>query len=509
MCDTNYIYLLQEQQFINTKQNIYKIEIHTKPNFTSFNQYPKEYVLLFLIICNDCKFIEKKVIDIFKQNFKLRNDIGNKYFEGDYKIMIDIIYSTIKNEIINKDIEDNQYDDDEHNYKITTYEEWIKYNDISKIIITNKKGEGYLRFKGDLWRKLYDKERFDFDENEMEDLLRFIEKVQSTNIKMISPGNELVFGDELMNICYQYKNQLTDEIITWNAYNKLNKDETENYSLKVIDNDNYKCIFLNIEYDTDKIFKDTIKKCYVKNCDFYNLNYHEYVFPSSNKSSIEYFIFNSVNCTFTPVDELINNKILTEQYKGRRIVNVKNIVNIDIVDNILNSLITNEIKLQYKKLVYNLIVVQEEKQIIFYDYNDCLLTSWIKDLLYSISNNIYVKAHDYYNNKLEFKKFLKKHKPRCVIISGHEYSIKTQINDFCKLGFKNIIVCQNDKSNTMYNIVNFRKYLQDNKDLLIKCIKDEINYEHKEWQNAIQHDDSIFYSSDLLFTNFLKWCCVK
>jgi len=503
MCDTNYIYLLQEQEYVNAKQNIYKVQITTEHNHIMVNQGS---ILLFQMICNDCNNIEKKVIDIFKQKFKLQKDIGNEYFKGDYKIMIGIIISTL----IDKDIEDNE--NIKKDYKITTYEEWIKYNNISKIIITNKKGEGYLRFKSELWRKLYDKNRFDFDENEMEDLLRFIEKVQSTNIKMISPGNELVFGDELMNICYQYKNQLTDEIITWNAYNKLNKDETENYSLKVIDNENYKCISLNIVYDTDKIFKDTIKKCYIKKCDFYNLNYHEYVFPTSNstnKSSIEYFIFNSVNCTFTPVDELINNKILTEQYKGRRIVNVKNIVNIDIVDNILNSLITNEIKLQYKKLVYNLIVVQEEKQIIFYDYNDCLLTSWIKDLLYSISNNIYVKAHDYYNNKLEFKKLLKKHKPRCVIISGHEYSIKTQINDFCKLGFKNIIVCQNDKSNTMYNIVNFRKYLQDNKDVLIKCIKDEINYEHKEWKNAIQHDDSIFYSSDLLFTNFFKWCCVK
>ena len=119
-----------------------------------------------------------------------------------------------------------------------------------------------------------------------------------------------------------------------------------------------------------------------------------------------------------------------------------------------------------------------------------------------------MKAHDYYNNKLEFKKFLKQHKPRCVIISGYEYSIKTQINDFCKLGFKNIIVCQNDKSNTMYNIVNFRKYLQDNKEIILNCI----NKEEKRCEpDRLEHmfDDDIFYIECMLLPNYLKWCCIR
>ncbi len=51
------------------------------------------------------------------------------------------------------------------------------------------------------------------------------------------------------------------------------------------------------------------------------------------------------------------------------------------------------------------------------------------------------------------------------------------------------------------------KYLQDNKEKIIKCINDESdnNYDIKKWEYDT-HDD-IFYQPHLLQTNFLKWCC--
>ena len=69
----------------------------------------------------------------------------------------------------------------------------------------------------------------------------------------------------------------------------------------------------------------------------------------------------------------------------------------------------------------------------------------------------------------------------------------------------------------MYNISNFRKYLNDNKESLLKCMKEENNCEFRsksfEWENKWQtqtlFNDDIFYISDLLLTNFLKWCCAK
>jgi hypothetical protein len=95
---TNYIYLLQEREFIKTNEKIYKVGMTKKENFERFNQYPKGSVLLFQIICHDCKNMEVQVIKQFKEKFIQRKDIGSEYFEGNYKSMIDIIYSTVKSE---------------------------------------------------------------------------------------------------------------------------------------------------------------------------------------------------------------------------------------------------------------------------------------------------------------------------------------------------------------------------------------------------------------------------
>lgn len=105
----SYIYLLQEREFIKTNENIFKVGMTKKENYGRFNQYPKGSILLFQMICNDCSFFEKKIIKIFKNEFIHRKDIGNEYFEcKDYNIMIDIIYSTIKND-------NNKYDNKDDN----------------------------------------------------------------------------------------------------------------------------------------------------------------------------------------------------------------------------------------------------------------------------------------------------------------------------------------------------------------------------------------------------------
>lgn len=99
---TQYIYLLQEREFIKTKEYVYKVGMTKKENHERFNQYPKGSVLLFQMICNNCKNMEKLVLKKFKETFKQRKDIGNEYFEGEYKDMIDIIYLTIKITILLK-----------------------------------------------------------------------------------------------------------------------------------------------------------------------------------------------------------------------------------------------------------------------------------------------------------------------------------------------------------------------------------------------------------------------
>jgi len=100
-----YIYLLILREFKNSKENVYKIGRTKQENHKRFNQYPKGSSLLLQIICNDCTKNEKDILKIFREKFKHRTEFGNEYFEGNYKEMINIIFSTIQNEICKEEIE--------------------------------------------------------------------------------------------------------------------------------------------------------------------------------------------------------------------------------------------------------------------------------------------------------------------------------------------------------------------------------------------------------------------
>ena len=120
MCENqiiNYIYLLQEREFVKTKEKIYKVGRTKKENHQRFNQYPKGSILLFQMICKKCENIEGKIIKEFKDKFKQCKDIGNEYFEGDYKRMIEIIYSTIENEKCDDNYSENEIENDNEEIK--------------------------------------------------------------------------------------------------------------------------------------------------------------------------------------------------------------------------------------------------------------------------------------------------------------------------------------------------------------------------------------------------------
>jgi hypothetical protein len=89
-----YIYLVYEREFINANNNIYKIGKSKQENTKRFNQYPKSSILLFQINVYNCDKLETELINIFKQKFIHRVDIGYEYFQGGYHEMIDIIFKT-------------------------------------------------------------------------------------------------------------------------------------------------------------------------------------------------------------------------------------------------------------------------------------------------------------------------------------------------------------------------------------------------------------------------------
>jgi hypothetical protein len=476
---TNYIYLLKTREFVNTGEYIYKVGRTSKENFERFNQYPKGSIIYYQQICNNCVNMERIILKLFQEKFKHKTKFGREYFEGCYKDMIDVIYSNIKNE--NAEVEEEveveaeravkeaeeaaravkeaeeaaravKEAEEAEPHKIITCEEFIQHSVIEKFIVTNRaKREGYVRLSSkQLWRRFSD-----VADDVYECLIGWVESGKCEYISI------------------------------------MNK-------------------FIDVEYESDEICKDILKKMYCRNPTFYNLKYHEYaIYDTSNSCSLQYYIFNSLDYIFTPVNELIIDEILSDKNSGHSSLCVKTTVSTDIVDGILDSLVEKEVKLQYRKLLNNLIVKQEEKQLIFYDNTyGHLLTIWTCKLLYTIcGSRTYFWASEYYKDKKKINKEISNNNCRCIIIKNKEdISTEKQINQFEKLGIRNIIVCTNNTHSFTHS---FKKYLQDNKERLIDIIKEEHGLTHFDWKDKIRDDESIFYKNELLLPNLLKWCCAK
>lgn len=94
--DVEYIYLLQEREFVKTNENIYKIGKTKQKNLKRIGNYPNGTILVFQIKCIDCDMNEKIILNKFKEHFIHNKDIGLEYFTGDENKMIDIIYNIVK-----------------------------------------------------------------------------------------------------------------------------------------------------------------------------------------------------------------------------------------------------------------------------------------------------------------------------------------------------------------------------------------------------------------------------
>ena len=80
---SEYIYLLQEREFINAKQNIYKLGKTKQENLQRFKQYPKGSKLILQQICHDCDILEtqliKETLIKLKEKRKAINKIGKNF----------------------------------------------------------------------------------------------------------------------------------------------------------------------------------------------------------------------------------------------------------------------------------------------------------------------------------------------------------------------------------------------------------------------------------------------
>lgn len=467
--DVGIVYLIQPSQLIGTER--YKIGCSRDLNMVRCLAYNKGTRYIYTAECNEPFVVERKIKEVFNKKFKLIS--GNEYYEGNENAMkkefLLIVMSFIDN--IKEDKVITNY---EEPYKIRTYEEWRMYTSIGKIIITNKKThEGYICFKDLYWCK--------FEDGMNETLHDFIKQNKKELYKMISPDISKV-KDKLID-CREMIN---------NKYFYLNERET-------IKNEEY--IFQDVIYEEDEIQKDIIEKCYVKNACFYNLKHNEFFVKDYNMT--KYYILNTKDFT---KKELPENEIIIQNNRGMRSIQLDNLetINIDIVDKIIDSLMNTNMKMKYKKLVYSVLVEASTEIIIFNDSNEKLFSSWLRDILYTLNgDNLYILSSDYYKDRIfqkdEIKKVIKEVNPRCVFIQYNEM-YPNQIEEFKKLGFKNIIVEQ-DNNIKIYNVKNYKKYLEENKELILDlCVSNK---------NILNFEDNIFYDASLLQTEFLKWCCTR
>jgi hypothetical protein len=94
--DLQYVYLIQEREFVRSKEPVFKIGRTKQPNVERVTQYPKDSQFICQICCDDCAICEKNIIQLFKTKYIHRTDIGNEYFEGDYRYMTDDIANIVK-----------------------------------------------------------------------------------------------------------------------------------------------------------------------------------------------------------------------------------------------------------------------------------------------------------------------------------------------------------------------------------------------------------------------------
>lgn len=82
-----YIYVIQEREFVKDNQKIYKIGKTTQDINIRVQSYPKNSVLKYLKQVDDCNFIEKQIIKEFDKLFVRKPEYGREYYEGDIKNM--------------------------------------------------------------------------------------------------------------------------------------------------------------------------------------------------------------------------------------------------------------------------------------------------------------------------------------------------------------------------------------------------------------------------------------
>lgn len=532
--EQQYIYLLQEREFIRLNEKTYKIGKTKQPHNKGMNNYPIGSKLIFQILCDNCDELEKKLIKIFTKKFKQRDDYGKEYFEGEYTKMIKIIYENVctkfkcqqkrtenvieslysklddlnmEIELLNGELEMSEEDveyiceEKKHKieriekricklenkieklkrYEINTYENYLKccVHDSQEIVITDKKKmKGYWNLNGNYWKELYDK-NIEEDKETLHGLVNhFANKYKDYNA---------------------WKNIHTNDfVVSLSKLKELEKEELTKY------NTNIKLVF-----NIDKIVKDIIKKCYVKDPNYYDLKYHEYLIQIND----EFKIFNAKTQTFHNTNEfgIIRNRIPF----GAVFYSIPyDDIDISFVDKIFNIFINDKKVLDdFKKFCYYVFVKEHDDVKLFTDFYSMrktnadlesisILMEWIAELYGFLRKGKMVSTFTCETIN-ECNEIIKNNRPTLGIISS--YSDKNVANKI-KKNVTNVIctdICHDMKTlRNLYNFTGLKIFLEEHE----KYIETQIHEKNKDMMN-MNDVTNIFSQSYMLPIHFLKWCC--
>jgi hypothetical protein len=312
-----FVYLLQEREFIKTSESIYKIGKTTQTIEKRMNGYPKGSHLKTLRSVKDSDIIESILKYQFKINFIQRKDIGAEYFEGDIDEMLELF-----DDIVNKP---NKYI-----YGHNKYEDGKNLNDNDENSSNNKD----LDDNSDENKDLDDNsdENKDLDENSDEnndntmeesnaelkipeifnqnnktslDDVYYLEGKSDITIKqivklLIQTCAYIINGGNMKFITKSFDN---NNKIIYNKFNNLKPFNTVSFRIK---NKNYKLSDVIIKYKSRFIYKKLTHEKYESDDELMeyvnNEIFNAYIKNNESENKMEL----KINTIDTPIQFIIN-----------------------------------------------------------------------------------------------------------------------------------------------------------------------------------------------------------
>ena len=164
------LYLLQTREFVDSNKPIYKIGRSNKIS-QRLHRYPNGSIVHLVIECKDSKIHESQLINLFKNDFKLKPYYGLEYFIGDKNEMINTIikcittiYNNVK--IIKEPIKI---------YKYNENDKYILFSEraINNIVIENNEENSNEKEDND---ECTEEDTEDTEEEDAEDVKEYEEK---------------------------------------------------------------------------------------------------------------------------------------------------------------------------------------------------------------------------------------------------------------------------------------------------------------------------------------------